>query len=526
MNLTEVSSMRPAVARSLGCHTRGTLEPHADPSDPNTLADGVRERMGKEPPPCTVDEAKFLLGLRTYTLKWIRTRGIQRLSWDADTDFETWLSMTHYPEYRKEALRKYKDEITDLLATNNHGALIRFQISLFMKDEFYTKYNQARGIYARSDDAKITFGPWFKMIETIIYQEPEFIKHVPVRDRPAYIYNMLFGPGASYVATDYSRYERHFTAKIMENCEFVLYDYMLGSVQGGAEVLELMREVLTGQNVIYNKYLSAKINARRMSGEMNTSLGNGFSNLMFMGYVCEQMGLGVCGVVEGDDGLFAFTGRQPSTKDFSQYGFDIKLEVYNEISKASFCGNLFDETDKSIITDPYDVLSIFGWTTARYLKSKRNKLNLLLKSKALSLAHQYPGCPILGSLAQYALRVTRSYDISGFNKNRRDICQWERDSNQEAINYRNRIGRDEGLYQAPGMGTRLLFEELYDINVSTQLMIEEYLDGLDSLQVLDIPLVSNYVPSDWDHYYRSYVNEYDIDSIPTWDNLPIPNLRV
>lgn len=509
---------RPPVAVSLGCHLEGSLQPHADGYDPATLAEGVNYRIGKK---IVVDE-EFLKGLTGYVLRWIKNRGIQPLSWDVDTTFETWLEKTHYPEWRKKELVKHRDEIDALLKRNAHGELLYFVVKLFMKDEHYIKYNRARGIYARSDSAKIFFGPWFKMIEEEIYQQPEFIKHTRVRDRPSYIYKQLFRDGAKYIATDYSSFEAHFTKEVMLHCEFILYQYMLSTVNGGADVLNIMEEVLTGENRIYNKFMKVLVQAKRMSGEMNTSLGNGFSNLMFMGYVCELLGLECVGVVEGDDGLFVFPGRYPTTEDFAKFGFLIKLEVHDEISSAGFCGNIFDLNDMAILTDPYDVMSQFGWATARYTNSKLSKIKLLLRCKALSLAHQYPGCPILGNLAQYALRVTRSYDIRGFSARRTDISMWERETFNETLDYigagATRI-KDEDLYVEPGLHSRCLFSELYNIPADTQRYIETQLDSLAVLQPLKISLISDYCPADWQHYYRNYLKSYQ-GKVPSFDTLP------
>lgn len=502
---------RPPVARSLETYLKNVLEPHADDSDPNTLADGVKARMGRKPKPVLKGtREQFLSEIKAFVRKELVNLGLKPLEYMYDTTFESWLENTHYPKWRKDELVKYKEEITNLLERNEHGQLVRFVIKLFMKDEFYVDYKPARGIYARDDAAKIFFGPWFKAIENQVYSLPDFIKHVPVRQRPKYIYERLYRPGGVYVATDYSKFENHFTKDLMDSVEFVLYDYMLSGVCGGKEVLSIMREVLQGDNKIYNKFLKAIIQARRMSGEMNTSLGNGFSNLMFMKFICHKLDLECCGVVEGDDGLFVFVGGAPTTQDFVDYGFDIKLATFTEISKASFCGNLFDETDLSIITCPYDVLSTFGWTTRRYSRANKNTLRLLLKSKALSLAHQYPGCPILGNFSQYVLRCLRSYDIKGFNERRRDLSMWEREQLNEAILFKGR-GLDEDLYQEPKIGTRLLFEELYGITVETQLMIERSLDQLTTLTALEIPLISEYAPAAWKDYYSTYVIELKPD---------------
>lgn len=513
---------RPPVAVSLGCHLVGSLLPHADPSDADTLAMGVKGRMGKIMP-VVENRSEFLLGLREYTLKWIKRKNLVPLSCNFDGSIETWLSRTNYPEWRKVELRKYKDKIEDLLRRNKHGELMYFTVKLFMKDEHYVDFKHARGIYARDDAAKLFFGPWFKGIEDQIYSLGEFIKHVPVRDRARYIYEKLYVQGSKYIATDYSSYEAHFVADLMANCEFILYEYMLGGFGAGQEVLSIMKEVLMGNNRIFNKYLSVSCKARRMSGEMNTSLGNGFSNLMFMGYVCEQLGLPEPnGVVEGDDGLFQFLGRHPTTEDFAKYGFLIKLDAYAKISDASFCGNLFDEDSLQIVTDPRDVISSFGWTTARYRHSNSKKLGTLLRCKALSFAHQYPGCPMVGALSQYALRVTRGRtqrDLITSLGVRKDVNMWEREQLEQAIRFSS---RDEDLYESPTMGTRLLFEELYQVPVSTQLKFENYINNLSSIQPLKFDLLVDVVPKSWTTYYNEYV--FNFDKIP--EKMVLPNRTV
>jgi len=500
---------RPAVAVDLGVAFLGALLPHADPSHASTLADGVKARMGKILPEPKVDRAVFLNGLKDYTLRWIKRRNIQKLSYSFDGNFEEWLALTNYEAWRKDELRKKKEEISYMLERNEHGKLIHFMIKLFMKDEHYIDFKHARGIYARDDGAKIAFGPWFKAIEHEIYSQPEFIKHVPVRLRPKYIYDRLFSEGSTYVATDYSSFEAHFDAELMAHCEFVLYEYMLSDANGGSDILNVMHEVLRGENLIFNKFVTARCIARRMSGEMNTSLGNGFSNLMFMGYVCELLGLEVNGVVEGDDGLFQFSGTHPITADFSKYGFSIKLDTYTKISDASFCGNLFDEDSLQIVTDPLDVICSIGWTTHRYRHSNLNTHKTLLRAKALSMAHQYPGCPIVGKLAQYCLRVTRgrtNRDMIHSIERNRSYNMWERDSIKEAINFRT---TDEDLYVDPTIGTRLLCEKLYGITVQTQLLVEKYLDSLVTMQHLDFPLLLDLMPLSWKTYFEEFVVPLD-----------------
>lgn len=479
----ESDNHRPVVAVSLGCHLQGASLPHADPSDVPSLQRGVEQRMGKVLPHFP-ERRKFLRGLKRYILRWLKRRGIRPLQTDHDVSFETWIENTNYPASRKEELRKVYDEMNLELERDKHGHFKNFDVKLFMKDEHYVDYKTPRGM-------------------KVIYEQPEFIKKIPVRDRPKYIQERLWKVGGRYIATDYSSYEAHFIAEVMEHCEFVLYEYMLANVTGGLFVLSVMREVLQGVNVIKNKFLKALIRSRRMSGEMNTSLGNGFSNLMFMGYICELEGIigedeELIGVVEGDDGLFVFVGKTPTTEHFSTRGFIIKLEVHEDLCTAGFCGNIFDIEDGYILTDPKKVVASLGWSTARYARSKNNKLKCLLRSKALSVAYQYPGCPIIGALAQYALRMTRSFDIRKFNESRRDLSLYDRERLLEALDFKG------PLYVEPKIRTRLLFEELYGISPKQQSDMEEYFNDLKSLEPLKIPLLVDLVPSSWKSYDEHY----------------------
>lgn len=504
VNLRELdgSFMRPVVAVSLGPVLKGSLLPHADSSDPQTCADGLTRRMGKPLPP--YDKA-FLRRFNRFVEKWMDKNGIEALPTMSDVSIDSWLEKTNYPEWRKQELRQVAEDVPDFFERDYKNRLLNFNVKTFMKDEHYIDWKAARLIYAREDVAKLVFGPFFKLAEDVIYKLPWFIKHIPVAERAQYILDNVMTPGGVYMATDYSAYERHFTKELMESCEFVLYNRLFSKIQGGSFILTIMNEVLTGRNNIQNKYFSAKIDARRMSGEMNTSLGNGFSNLMIMFFMCHELGIEEPkGVVEGDDGLFCFIGTHPRTSDFTRAGFDIKLQVYDNVYEAGFCGQLFDVETFCVLTDPYKVITMFGWTTERYKHAGNKTLLKLLRCKALSVAHQYPGCPIIGKLAQFGLRVTRSFDAKSFVNRRKDLDTFQREKLITAF----AAAKDpRDLYREPQLSTRLLFEELFGIPVSTQLKCEEYLDSLRNIEELDMPLISDYVPTSWREYWTSYVVE-------------------
>jgi hypothetical protein len=243
-----------------------------------------------------------------------------------------------------------------------------------------------------------------------------------------------------------------------------------------------------------------------MSGEMCTSLGNGFSNLMFMLFTCAEAGCTeVIGVVEGDDGLFTMIGNPPREEDFARLGLVIKAVEHDTISTASFCGIVFDPIDRINVTDPAKVLANFGWTQRIYNRTGSGKLHALLRCKALSYAYQYPGCPIIMELAAYGLRVTRDVRAVGLLKSlNRKGADWYKGAIIRAAIKQGNIPRRE-----PGWNTRYLVEKLYGFTVEQQLHIEAYLRSLTTLQPLDDPVLLAKLPLVWGDYFTRYAYPAD-----------------
>jgi len=243
-------------------------------------------------------------------------------------------------------------------------------------------------INARSDRFKVLTGPYFKCIERELYQRPEFIKHIPVCERPKYIEDYVQRVGGRYVETDHSAFEAHMTPEIMKAIEFQLYDYMLQYVDKH-DVRYHIHQALGGKNVCKFANCTMTVRGGRMSGDMCTSLGNGFTNLMIMNYVCSKLGSKCTGVVEGDDGLFVVEGRVPTVEDFSPVGFELKLAERLTPAESHFCGMIYAEGTYENIIDPSALLCKFGWSTSQQrMGGERTRLGLL-RAKALSLPVRY-----------------------------------------------------------------------------------------------------------------------------------------
>lgn len=488
-------TVRIPVKVSLGCHIDGVALPRPDLDHCDTALAGVCKRFATKVP---VAERPILREFRTFVRGWIR-KNLSPLPPDTDVSFETWLGKTNYPEWRKNELRAAWAALDDPFDKKAVQKL--FLVSSFIKDEDYTDYKHARGINSRSDAFKCLVGPMFKLIEEQVYKHPAFIKHVPVAERPAYITRMLHMSGAKYLASDYTSFEALFVRELMEACEFELYQYMTMNLPDGDWFDQMCKVVLGGKNECRFKFFVVYLQAVRMSGEMCTSLGNGFTNLMAMEFVSRRCGsTEVAGVVEGDDGLFAINGPTPTAEDFAKLGLVIKLEVHEKLSTASFCGIVFDESDLVNIADPFKILAGFGWGNRqnRYVKSSR--LRALLRCKALSLLAQYPGAPVLQELALYGLRVTNDImTMKAFKVvNSRGALgdEWHRQQVLHALN--------NGVFtQHVPTRTRLLMEEKFGLRLEDQYKIEAYLASLQTLEPLKLDITM--FPSSWRHYSDTYV---------------------
>jgi len=488
---TEERVGRPPVQVSTGCHVEGHALPHPDPTDRDTVISGVCKRFATKPPRA---QQELLAEFQKFVDDFL-IREFVPIDPTEDTSVESWLAQCNYPLARKELLRKEFEK--GMLV---YDAVDHTRCKSFPKDETYPLFKHARGINSRHDVFKLAVGPIFKIIEKQVFAKKWFIKKIPVAERPAYIMEMLYRTAEEYFASDYTAYESLFVPELMRVCEFRLYEYMTQHLPQHKEFMDYCTTVLAGENVCTYKDFLVKMNGTRMSGEMNTSLGNGFSNLMFMLFMCHKMGCTeVEGVVEGDDGLFVSQGIPPQQKDFSRLGLNIKAEMHAEISDAGFCGIIFDEEDLINVTDPLEVLVGFGWTTQQYAGASERTLRALMRCKALSYAHQYPGCPIISELAHAALRWTRSYDIRPVLEKAR-FSGWERDQIYAALkDEKNLVKRD------PSPRTRELVASKFGVPIERQLAIEKWLREQPSIAPIPRYFLDDLAPDDWGKYFEEYV---------------------
>jgi len=504
---------RPPMCVSLGCHVLYFKLPFPDLSDTASNIGGVLKRVAYRHP---VPEDGLRAELRAFVGAWLR-KNLSPLTQDTDVSFETWLDQTSYTLRRKEQLRECWRKLVGYLTAKEKGS------KSFSKAEAYVAWKHLRGINSRSDSFKVIVGPIFSAIEKVLFKMKWFIKKIPVRERARHVFERLYSPGAQYYATDYSAFESHFDSRLMGEVEFQLYEFMTGDIEGGRQFFELVTEVIGSDQTLFYKDFTATGVQSRMSGEMCTSLGNSFANLMIFLFVCSKAGIQeeeVDGFVEGDDGLFRFYSDQKiDDKIFTRLGLTIKIEKHDDLHTASFCGLVFDPNSLIIVTDPKKVLAEFGWADPFYVKCNDVRLKELLRAKSMSFAHQFPGCPIVQSVAQYGMRMTKHINMKRFIEKNASMSHWQRERLAEAM------ATDADLTTVPVPDeARNIVESKFGITIAEQLEIEKIYDEKKDLSPVDLGLPL-FFPTEWSEYAAQFVQR-DMGEFPTcfvrgkYDNIP------
>jgi hypothetical protein len=492
---------RTITAVNAGYSIFGAALPRVCHNDPATNLAGVIKRMAVKTP----DPDPIVLGeFRAFVGRWL-LKNLVPVSQQEVLSFDEWLAGTNYSNSRAAQLRLCRESV-ECGKIDVHSKRSRMCKS-FIKMESYPEYKHSRSINSRPDCIKVIVGPYFKTVEKILFSRPEFIKKIPVEDRPVYIMNKLCTLGATYVGSDYTSFESCFTQKIMEACELPLYEHLLRGVVDPivGDVPQYLRKLLVGKNTChFTNGMKITVPATRMSGEMNTSLGNGFTNLMLMLFVSEKHTLNLVDlVIEGDDCLAAFIGRVPTFKMFEQIGFVIKIDCFNRISDASFCGLLFDEDDLDVIANPIKVLLNLCWFHPIYSNFKQITLDRLAKGKLQCILSQYPNCPVISPLC---------YNLLSKFDHVKKIKIPHGMSNFERVDY---ISRCNTPARRPNVKTRtrLLVEELYNIPLSYQKDIEA--KGLGSDNLFDLTTAQSR-----DYFIRFVMTLSEFQTVAVTEPLP------
>lgn len=444
LRLSGVRKSRRRMYRRL---TWGAIRGYApicyDNYDQATVLEAFSGRLLRDLP---VIQHHQLQRFSSFVQKWLEDHDAQ-LKKIRLLSFAEWLESEPYPEWRKQQLREAYLKLHGGLPSKKRSS----HVDSFVKSEFYPKFKRPRMINSRVDDFKVVSGRYFKSIEAVLYDMDlpiSFIKHVPVPERPALIARLTRYTDWKCRATDYTAFESSISSEIMQVCECALYRHCFP----GDSTMDYICRTISGNNIMRTRTgIRIRSRGRRMSGDMCTSLGNGFTNMMLALFIAGEGN--IVGYVEGDDGLF-MSRHELRVEEYEALGFKIKIEKFQSPSEASFCGLVFSDSGQ-IVRDPFKFFQGFGWTLS-CINAGEHVLKQLLRAKALSSCYETPHCPIVGAMARKALEKTEGvvprWVEDGFHMRPRDVIEIPKFS--------------------PTADTRKLFARRYGISPELQVLIE------------------------------------------------------
>ena len=446
---------------------------------------------------------------RRFVDLWLH-RYLKPIEKDEKYTFDYWLENSPYDTQRRMQLRECYYKYRNRNRTRGRNKKFR-KCKSFCKDEGYDAFKKPRLINSRIDEAKVFCGPIFQQIADRLFALDPFIKKIPFRDRPKVVKDALQMEGGVYALDDYSQYESHFTSEVMKDTEFRLYHHMTKRLFEHREFMDFCHGVLAGENKCCFDSFVVLLMATRMSGEMNTSTGNGFTNLMvhlYQVWVNSGRNNDVIDVmmgrifVEGDDSIAVYTDRNliPTEQQMRDLGWTVKHEEVDKLGLASFCGCVFDPEDMVIIADPVRLIASFGWTPRRYIRAGTKVREELMKAKALSYLFQYTNSPIIDPFCRQVLRQL------GHVKIRDSVIRSFEPHKQEIIR--------QALTDAPSpwttgnvpLKTRLLMEEMYKISPLIQIRLEARI--LSIFSHFSLPLLKDFAPVSWCRTASTFVKSY------------------
>jgi hypothetical protein len=368
-------------------------------NDPESIIEGISNRIMRDN---DEPDRKKLINFEKFCRSEI-SKLYKRQSKTTVKPFRDWIKTRKYPESKK---RKYQ-----IAYEERHGETIlrwNAEVNAFVKKEFYPTPKPARMIHARDLVMSSLWGPYVTRIEKNVfhdlwYQEVSpFLKIVPARERPTIIEQTFSRyPHDMCLTTDYSKFENSFCSEIIDSVENHLYRKYFPN---DPVVRDACRHLRSKQRIRY-KGFQYTVPARRMSGDMNTSLGNSFTNLMLVRYFMHRLSItDFRTFVEGDDCIVKpptpLTERQQLLicKWSGDLGFNLTLENFGPANEAGFCSTYWDDQSKDRFIEPTQPLLKLGWSFHCGEHNSTQFRQELLKAKCLSYLANTPNAPIISPI--------------------------------------------------------------------------------------------------------------------------------
>lgn len=476
--------------------------PKCDPSDVPTAIEGIKKRNAPILPKA---RDGVLARYSEFVRRFIEARKIQPIAPDADLTEESWLALKTYPENRKTQLRAARAHAPFRYKVPSRWA----RAKSFIKDEMYRLFKWPRLISSRPDAYKSWVGPTVSAMEKIVFALPEFIKKVPANLRAALVVDVLEPLPGRLIATDYTSFEAVHVRELLYASVGVLYLHLTSRNPHARKIVREHLRVRSGRQVLRFRDFTVRLGrAILLSGEMDTSLNNGWVNLTLMYFLASERAAAVganfdltrqYGFFEGDDGLCKFPEAWvPTADDFASAGTICKVDLPDSLDTASFCGNIIDRSTSTLVTDVAAWLGKFPFTSKRDALASPRRVLALRQSKAMSAAFQYNGCPVVSPIA-WALLRRLGLPTREFVMNDLSFDEYQREVALQALDFV--LTHDE---RPVAPSSRALVEKLYGIDAAEQQRLEAAVPQLPFAARYDVGFVLGDNASSVAHYTATH----------------------
>nr|WKV34575.1 MAG: RNA-dependent RNA polymerase [Riboviria sp.] len=234
---------------------------------------------------------------------------------------------------------------------------IKATVDMFHKIEQLDEDKDPRAIQARHDTYKTRLGPWMAAFEERCKENLPFLVKGLDENARADRLAAKRARALNVVEIDYSRFDKHCSLKLLENTEHLIYEHCFPPA-----VNDLIRQ----QRVNVCKTIGGAqytVVGTRMSGDMNTSIGNCLVN------ACLSAAAGIpldSLLVEGDDMIAFITNEERDRLNIdliSRAGQKPKLRL-NPADGGSFCSryDVITINGPKRVRHPLRDLRRYGWT--------------------------------------------------------------------------------------------------------------------------------------------------------------------
>jgi len=439
-------------------------------------------------------------------------------------EYADYIKTRDYPQTRKDYLSKLR---ADFLETGTTDDLVNATIvDTFIKLEAYPDEKKPRLINPRCDLFKSITGHIFHAIDEFVYAklDPFLVKNMTSTEKVDKILMLfdIFG----VTTTDFTGQENSIREELMNRVEMrILHRLLDGSID--PLLLRYIMKTLTYRNWCQNKTagVAFSLPTARMSGEFTTACFNALINIVCTAYcyykefyqdthtITEfflERNRTWKLLVEGDDGLHWCIHGSVSSHWYTRMGFVVKIEHFDSVDKASFCGQVFNPETRTLTTDISKFILKFGWANGKYHGSSSAVLDMLTVAKAYSYAYTFPQCPVIYPICY---EIIKHHKLS-FNKIKTKLSElfdpWL------AANLIH--AHDAGKLTLPppdiNMSDRLYVERTWNMPISVQYDCEE--QCTPTQEIWNVPTLNELLPLKFQYYALNQIR-YVQPGYEEWD---------